>query len=84
MSNPLSYDRETGIEKSSSSCPICGDTVPMVTSGYGSTAPGACGSCWPSSAPSQLAAQQAAAEVPEPVSEAPVVADEPVADVPAE
>lgn len=80
MSNPLSQYRETGIEKSATPCPICGESVPTVTSGYGSVAPGACPSCWPTSAPTQLAAQQAAADLPEPVSDAPVVTDE-VADV---
>jgi hypothetical protein len=57
----LSLPRETGSEKSDLSCPICGGLVPTVTSAYGSISPGACPVCWPAAAPTQLAAQQAAA-----------------------
>jgi hypothetical protein len=57
----LSLPRETGVEKSSQSCPTCGGSVPTVTSPYGSTSVGACPTCWPASASSQLEAQQTAA-----------------------
>jgi hypothetical protein len=57
----LSLPRETGSEKSELECPICGGLVPAVTSAYGSTSPGACPVCWPAAAPTQLQAQQAAA-----------------------
>lgn len=61
MSNPLTQPRETGIEKSGSTCPKCGETLPVVTSAYGSTTVGACPTC---SAPAQLEAQVAAASEP--------------------
>jgi hypothetical protein len=77
----LSLPRETGSEKSDLQCPICGGLVPTVTSAYGSTSPGACPVCWPAAAPSQLAAQVAAANVPDPVVVAPVPSSDPV-DVP--
>jgi hypothetical protein len=77
----LSLPRETGSEKSDLRCQNCGDLVPAVTSPYGSTSPGACPVCWPAAAPSQLAAQLAAASVPEPVPVAPVAPSDPV-DVP--
>jgi len=57
----LSLPRETGVEKSDQNCAICGGSVPTVTSGYGSTSPGACPTCWPASASTQLEAQTAAA-----------------------
>ena len=57
----LSLPRETGVEKSTQSCPVCGGPVPTVTSAYGSTSPGACPTCWPAAASTQLEAQQAAA-----------------------
>jgi hypothetical protein len=69
----LSLPRETGSEKSDLQCQICGGLVPTVTSAYGSTSPGACPVCWPAAAPSQLAAQVAAANEPEPVPGAPEV-----------
>ena len=68
----LSLPRETGSEKSDLHCPICKGLVPAVTSAYGSISPGACPVCWPAEAPTQLAAQVAAANVPDPVSEPPV------------
>jgi len=57
----LSLPRETGSEKSDLQCPVCGGLVPAVTSAYGSISPGACPTCWPAAAPTQLEAQQAAA-----------------------
>jgi hypothetical protein len=63
----LSLPHETGSEKSGTLCPICGALTPSVTSAYGSISPGACPTCWPAAAPSQLAAQVAAASVPDPV-----------------
>lgn len=77
----LSLPRETGSEKSDLQCQICGGLVPAVTSAYGSTSPGACPVCWPAAAPSQLEAQQAAADEPEPVPEALVPPVDPM-DVP--
>ena len=74
----LSLPRETGSEKSGLQCPVCGGPVPAVTSAYGSISPGACPVCWPAVAPTQLAAQVAAANVPEPVVAAPVTASDPV------
>jgi hypothetical protein len=74
----LSLPRETGSEKSDLECPTCGGLVPVVTSAYGSTSPGACPICWPAAAPSQLAAQLAAANAPDPVIEAPVPPGDPV------
>lgn len=64
MNNKLSQPRETGSEKANSLCSTCGCQVPLLTSAYGSTAPGLCPSCWPeqSSAPTQLQAQNAAAD----------------------
>lgn len=58
----LSLPRETGVEKSDQECPNCGGPVPTVTSGYGSTSPGACPTCWPETASTQLEAQQTASE----------------------
>ena len=72
MTNPLSYPRETGSEKANVDCPICGQAVPAVTSAYGSVSVGACVLCWPTTAPTQLAAQLAAADIPETADEAPV------------
>ena len=60
----LSMPRETGTEKSGLTCSVCGSSVPAVTSSYGSISPGACTNCWPTDAPTQLAAQTAAAEEP--------------------
>lgn len=74
----LSLPRETGSEKSDLKCPICEGLVPAVTSAYGSISPGACPTCWPAAAPSQLAAQVAAANVPDPVVVAPVAPSDPV------
>lgn len=72
----LSLPRETGSEKSALTCPTCGGLRPAVSSAYGSISPGACPSCWPAVAPTQLAAQQAAADAPE----APVAAPEQPSD----
>jgi len=74
----LSLPRETGSEKSDLHCPICKGLVPAVTSPYGSISPGACPVCWPAEAPTQLAAQVAAANVPDPVVAAPVAPSDPV------
>lgn len=65
--NDLSLPRETGSQKAGVACPNCGVLLPAVTSAYGSVAVGACPTCWPSTAPSQLVAQTAAAEVNETV-----------------
>jgi hypothetical protein len=73
----LSLPRETGSEKFGTLCPICGALVPSVTSPYGSTSPGACSVCWPAVAPTQLAAQVAAANVPEAPVAAPVAPSAP-------
>lgn len=62
--NDLSQPRETGSQKSGLACKLCGTDLPAVTSTYGSTSPGACPSCWPAVAPTQLAAQKAAADEP--------------------
>jgi hypothetical protein len=72
----LSLPRETGSEKYGTLCRLCGGLVPSVTSAYGSISPGACPSCWPAAAPTQLAAQLAAADAPE----APVAAPAPPSD----
>lgn len=56
--------RETGSQKSGTSCPVCGSALPLVTSAYGSTHAGACASCEAGGASSQLEAQKAAAEEP--------------------
>jgi len=74
----LSLPRETGSEKSDLECPVCGGLVPAVTSAYGSISPGACPVCWPAAAPTQLAAQVAAASAPDP----PVPPSDPVAAAP--
>jgi RecA/RadA recombinase len=74
----LSLPRETGSEKSDLECPICGGLVPAVTSAYGSISPGACPVCWPAAAPTQLAAQVAAANAPDPAGEPPVAPSDPV------
>jgi len=70
--NELAQPRETGSEKSGFTCKLCGAQLPAVTSIYGSVSPGACPSCWPAVAPTQLAAQKAAAD--EPVEPAPAPA----------
>jgi len=61
----LAMARETGSQKSGQTCPLCGTPTPAITSLSGSVAAGACSTCWPQRAPSQLAAQLAAAQEPE-------------------
>lgn len=51
--------RETGNEKSSATCPTCGEQLPVVSTPYGSTVAGACPNCVGGA---QLEAQKAAAE----------------------
>jgi hypothetical protein len=60
----LSQPRETGTEKSGLTCPRCATELPAITSTYGSVVSGACPVCWPEQAPTQLAAQKAAAQEP--------------------
>jgi uncharacterized Zn finger protein (UPF0148 family) len=58
----LAQARETGAQKSETTCTNCGEAVPVVETAYGSTAPGACPKCWPQAEGSQLDAQEKAAE----------------------
>lgn len=60
----LAQPRETGAQKSETTCTSCGGAVPVVETTYGSTAPGACPKCWPQADDSQLEAQEKAAEKP--------------------
>jgi hypothetical protein len=74
----LSLPRETGSEKFGTLCPVCGALTPSVTSAYGSISPGACPTCWPAAAPSQLAAQVATANEQAPPEQAPTTSSVPL------
>ena len=55
-----SLPRETGQEKSSSTCPNCGATLGVVETEYGGKSPEACKKCYPASAPGDANARQQA------------------------